>query len=612
YGKKISYQFEYLKDISIQRLNENCIYLKNMSEYSNGNQKIIGEINDLLAKNIYYDNIDAFIRDIEKKFEEIDQENNGRLNSMILSVDIENIERMFYDISRLIVSQNRRLHGIDNNIRLRHFYLNDFKKGINVENWYSDGIWRQFRNTFRSKEELKNYLNNKSIDLIEKFKNIFLLNCNSFQISNSFISDIFQFLIFEISHPESMVKIYKLKPSRADELQQSNYKREEQKYKDEKIYLINKAKEIYIMKRDEKKLGKTLANDFLNNLIDNLIKIETLSITNALKEILNQNFKTPNELVEFAFNLSFNDSNYQNVYKYVIDVNRYCKEVCFENIKSELGSLILKKKLEIQNLYHDLFEFFLNFQSLTEISSCREFFEILEEEAKEKNKSLVLFFNEKDSIIGTNISDFKLFIIGFKESIAIFYNELNIKLEEFNNELDKRCKSEIIDYIDNYIGCNSKCPCCGSKCQNAKGHQGNHRSQFHILDGFFKWMNNDTKQILTNFCWEKFINSKFYIGDEEYKKYKNCTEYLLNEHPEWLFDIQENYDEYGKNVSNSGNIRFRTQIMRAWMNTRKPLLREYFINYKIVDKKYDNEWLSLEDAENMLPEDHVPKWNENI
>ncbi|RNA40886.1 hypothetical protein BpHYR1_033599 [Brachionus plicatilis] len=340
YGKKISYQFEYLKDISIQRLNENCIYLKNMSDYKNVNQKIIGEINDLLAKNIHYDNIDAFIRDIEKKFEKIDQENNNRLNSMNRSVDIENIERIFYDISRLILSQNRR------------------------------------------------------------------------------------------------------------------------------------------------------------------------------------------------------------------------------------------KKKYYESVDH--------------------------------------FFNEKKSIIGTNISDFQIFIIGFKQSIANFKNELNKKLDDFNGKLEMRCKSEIIDYIDNYIGCNSKCPCCGSKCQNAKGHQGNHRSQFHILDGFFKWMNNDTKQILTNFCWEKFINSKFYICDEEYKKYKNCKEFLLNEHPEWLFDIQENYDVYGKNASNSGNIRFRSQIMRAWMNTRKPLLKEYFINYKIVDKKYDNEWLSLEDEENMLPEDHVPKWNENI
>ncbi|RNA07481.1 interferon-induced very large GTPase 1-like [Brachionus plicatilis] len=625
YGKRISYQFEWLKDISIQRLNENCIYLKNMSEYKNVNQKIIDEINDLLAKNNHYDNINAFIRDIEKKFEKIDQENNVRLNSMNRSVDIENIERMFKDISSLIVSQNRRFHGIENNIRLRHYYLNDFKKGINVENWYSDGIWKKIKNSFRSKEDMNSYLINKLIYLIHKFEEDFLLNCNSFQITNSFIFDIFQFLNSELSHAESMVSKYNLSFSmvfnslikhllcliikKADELQQSNYKREEQKYKDEKICLIKKAKEIYIMKRDEKKLGETVANDFINNLIDYLIQIETLSITNTSKEILNQNFKTPNDLVKFAFELSFEDSNYQNVYKYVIDVNRYCKEVCFENIKTDLGILISKKKQEIQILYHDLFVFFLDCNLSTEISSCKEFFKILEEDAKEKNKLLARLFNEKDSIIGTNISDFKLFIIGFKESIANFYNELNIKLEEFNNELDKRCKSEIIDYIDNYIGCNSRCPCCGSKCQNAKGHQGNHRSQFHILDGFYKWISLKN-EIHTNFCWEEksFTRLEYIIGD---KRYKNCVEFLTNEHPDWLSDIQENYDEYGKNPSNSRNIRFRNQIMRAWMNTRKPLLKEYnSMNRKIEDKKYDKEWLSLEDAENMLPGDHVPKWNE--
>ncbi|RNA18628.1 hypothetical protein BpHYR1_022960, partial [Brachionus plicatilis] len=376
-----------------------------MSEYKN----IIDEINDLLAKNIHYDNIDAFIRDIEKIFEEIDQENNGRLNSMILSVDIENIERMFYDISRLIVSQNRR-----------EYYLNDFKKGINVENWYSDGIWRQFKNTFISKEEIKNNLINKSIDLIEKFKKIFLLNCNSFQITNSFISDIFQFLNAELLDAESMVFNSLIKHflcliiKKADELQQSNYKIEEQKYKDEKIYLIKKAKEIYIMQRDEKKLGETLANDFLNNLIDYLIQIETLSITNALKEILNQNFKTPNELVEFAFKLSFEVSNYQNVYKYVIDVNRYCKEI-----------------YDIKYLFYDLLKDLHEFNPTKIISSCKEFFEILENELTNSNKSL-------KSIIGTNISDFQIFIIGFKQSIAYFKNELNKKLDDFNGKLEMR------------------------------------------------------------------------------------------------------------------------------------------------------------------------------
>ncbi|RMZ95944.1 interferon-induced very large GTPase 1-like, partial [Brachionus plicatilis] len=487
YGKKISYQFEWLKVISIQRLNENCIYLKNMSEYNN----LISEINDLLAKNNHYNNIDAFITDIEEKIEKINQINLNRLNSMIQPVDklIENIERMLKYIS----ASNKE----------KEYFTNDFNNIINVENWYPGGI-SNLKDKFsfkaeeakkensKFKEEIKNYIINRSKELVHKFEESNLQHCTDLKISKDLISDTLDFLETELSHPESIVQEFHLDSSK-------------------------KAKDIYKMKQDANKLGSTVANDFMTKLFNYLIQIETLF--------------TPNELIELAFKLSFEVSNYQNVYKYVIDVNRYCKE-----------------KKEIKNLYHDLLKDFLDFDSTKIISSCREFFETLEEEVKKKK------YYESDSIIGTNISNFAQFILSFKKSIGNFYNELNIKLEEFNNELDKRCKSEIIDYIDTYIGCNSRCPCCGSKCQNAKRHQGNHCSQFHILNGFYKYSNTDTKEIQTYFCWEEetFINSRFYLRDK---------------HPDWLSDIQKNYAEYGKNPSNLGNIIFRNQIMRAWMNT---------------------------------------------
>ncbi|RMZ98090.1 Interferon-induced very large GTPase 1 [Brachionus plicatilis] len=628
----ISYQFKWIENISVHRLNENGIYLKNLDEFNNFNKNVVKQINHLLNANVQYQSEEALLNDVKKRLDVKQSENFNRLKSMVKPLEkiIQDIEALFDNTIRLFKSKNPKLNGVENCLHLNDYYTSNLSENpiiidIKVENWLPNykEITQKIKNFPKNKAEIKKSLKFWCEKLIIRFDQTYLIDSNSFHVTQSFIGDILNFLNDILSDQYSIVNEYNLNFGRVfnslikhflflivkkqDHIQNQNIKREEDKYEKEKNELIEKTKATFRLKSNCKKLGSKIANDFIDKLFDDLIQIEHLSIINKCKEKINEKFKTPNELIEFAFKLSFEDCNYERVFKYVIDVNRYCKEVCLESINNDLKILVNRRQECIKNLYTQFFLFLKNVNLDSEILSCSQFFENLKIEAEKVNESLVSFFNLKDLIIGTEIKDKDLFVLGFKESIGNFYEKIEQKIDRFNKDLDTKCKDEIKEYIDVYLGCCSRCPCCGSKCENAKGHDGNHVSSFHILDSFFKWGEKKTNNVTTFFCWEekKFKKVQIYRGE---KKFDNCTIFLQTEHPDWLNDITENYNKYGKNPLNLENKKFSNQIIRAWMNTRKPLLKLY----QRLEKEYDSEWMLMEDENKMLKEDHIAEWNEHF
>jgi hypothetical protein len=48
--------------------------------------------------------------------------------------------------------------------------------------------------------------------------------------------------------------------------------------------------------------------------------------------------------------------------------------------------------------------------------------------------------------------------------------------------------------------------------------------------------------------------------------------------------------------------------MKAWVNTRKPILEKYKRN----DLSYSVEWTSMEDKDKMLKPNHVAEWDDSL
>lgn len=223
-----------------------------------------------------------------------------------------------------------------------------------------------------------------------------------------------------------------------------------------------------------------------------------------------------------------------------------------------------------------------------------------------------LYFRNKtiDSPIEGSKESIEHFIKMFKEKIESMEKD-DIKFsEKFRKDFNDRVSKELENKVNFYLGCNSTCPGCGSKCHLEKDHIGDHQSNKHILKAFFDWKYTETNEPITEFCWEEktLYNSK-HIDDDD-KEYKSSRDYLEQCHMNWLNDIEQNYKKYGRTFLylNEEARKYKNEVIKAWMNTRKPFIKSCV---DMIDKKsYANDWLCWIDNEKELKEDFVPKWKD--
>ena len=162
--------------------------------------------------------------------------------------------------------------------------------------------------------------------------------------------------------------------------------------------------------------------------------------------------------------------------------------------------------------------------------------------------------------------------------------------------------------IKYFNGCDSSCPGCGSECHLEKNHFGFHRSNKHLLKAFHRWSYIKTNEPAVRFCWEEtaFLIEGVILSSG--KNYENFKTYLTVEHKDWLHDAEENYLLYDshEHLLKEEIRRYKYEAMKAWMNTRKPLIKLKAI---MIDKsEYEKEWLCLIDHDKMLDQDFQPKW----
>jgi hypothetical protein len=203
----------------------------------------------------------------------------------------------------------------------------------------------------------------------------------------------------------------------------------------------------------------------------------------------------------------------------------------------------------------------------------------------------------------SSIENSELFKSGFKEAISHERGEnLKIRLQKFTSDFKTKAKCEIKNYINYYLGCDSICPGCGSKCDKEQGHTDSHKSNKHVFKSFHGWRYIESNIVVTHICWEKF-KDPVNVGE---KKYDSFEEYLKECHKDWLSDIESNYNDFVASKATEGK-KYRHEIIRTWMNTRKAFVSKY----NIIDRDdYEIQWKALEDSERMLEENFKPKWSD--
>ncbi len=367
---------------------------------------------------------------------------------------------------------------------------------------------------------------------------------------------------------------------------------------------------------ESKKNSKLLGIRFIEKLFDVLFDLiwlnELTDVENKIEKKMNELLKSPQNVVEFAYKDSFESRNYENVYKYVADIERYCNEIIHKLTYTQIGSILNESHFKIRNNLNELIKHLGSFKTINTRDKMHDVIQKIIDSVK-KSDNLRYFEDlfENGTIYeryeNVEISSLEEFKDGLSEEISKKGAKLDNLIDNFDLKIKKEIDVKRKNFSKLYLGCTSVCPLCESKCNLGVDHENDHSCFRHIFKGFGRITESSTDFVWIKeiYCYEKMFLERGYIfGNEEFKTTRN---YLKERHPKWIKNIENMELNFGNlpinNIENSN-------MKSAWMNTRKAILKHFNtngLNFK-DQPKYPTEWANLEDKEKMLKEDHEPTW----
>ena len=356
---------------------------------------------------------------------------------------------------------------------------------------------------------------------------------------------------------------------------------------------------------NSEKLGFSFGKKLIDSLYSLIFTSELEELSKLIKKNSDKILKSTDNLIELAYSESFKKHNYENVVKYVTNINKYCIELSFDYTNASVKTDLALKKSKVEENFTIFLTSCLGIVN-PEIES-KFFVHDFNDQILNITKiysDLVLKF--KETTVNSEILKLEEFKNGFRQSFKEekdkFYNN---KMKTFEHELKEKVIVERIKEIRSFLGCDSNCPGCGCKCNLQSGHDGNHKSSYHLFGSFYSWYYERAKigkVCMTKFCWEndRYLKSVL-IGN---KNYDSLEIYIKECHKDWIENVQENYFKNGKNGSIGLTLKYKEDVIRAWMNTRKYFLNMFALNDR---NDYDASWKNFEEKSMLMPNFEL-KW----
>ena len=410
-------------------------------------------------------------------------------------------------------------------------------------------------------------------------------------------------------------EIYALIKTNRDNMKKNRQQEYEELIEKMKREIIN---DLYD-KDDSKKLGNSFGKNLIDSMYELIFRKELEYVSKVIKKNTDKIVHSSEKLIELAYAESFKKNNYENVVKYITDTDRYCREICFDCTNNPIQEDLAHRKTQFEVNFND---FLRKCQSVSFAGKKKVkvyTYDFIEEIRKVATYYSDLLLKFKDKTINFEILKYDEFEIGFLQAFKIEFEQgaVDEKNKKFKRELDLQAHLERIKQIRTFIGCDSICPGCGSKCNLQSGHDGNHKSSFHLFGSFNAWFYEskinpfkifslgNKKEPMTGFCWEKArYKNKVFIGNKEYK---SLERYVQECHKDWAEDLYENYLKYEITEATDATLKYKNEVIRAWMNTRSVFLTMYDLKDK---SDYGTKWKKLEEK-NRLPANFEVKWKYN-
>jgi hypothetical protein len=554
----------------------------------------------------FSNNRTKFLNDIQKKYLKDDDLIHGLLYKYNISKDVlgrNTFLEMAPHIERKHLEEFRKKPFLNRNFQEWNKYSNESDNKVEL---LKSNIYKN------AKMEIKSQIgSNYDFDdadirrvLSNVFEKTFHIEIDTTQINmEKVVEDMIKFCLSEI------LESLKINRDKAKKEELTEYENNCRKMKID----LNKDFES---KKNSKLLGIRLIEKLFDELFELILVNELTDVGNKIEKKMNDLLKSPQNVVELAYKESFESRNYENVYKYVVDIERYCNEIIHRLTYPQICSILLDNNFKIRTDFNELLKHLraFDFRTITPGYKLHDVIQkIIDSIKKSENLRYFEDFFENLSIHeryeNVEISSLEEFKDGLIEEISKKGDKLDNLIDNFDLKIKKEIDVKLKHFSKFYLGCTSVCPFCDSKCNLGVDHENDHSCFRHIYVGFGKIRDPSTHFVWIKeiYCYEKTLLEISFTDTDTETQFKTFRNYLQEKNPKWLNNIENMALNFGNlpinHIENSN-------MKSAWMNTRKAILKHFnTIGWNINDQpKYPTEWSNLEDEEKLLKEDHQPTW----
>ena len=172
-----------------------------------------------------------------------------------------------------------------------------------------------------------------------------------------------------------------------------------------------------------------------------------------------------------AYEESFGQGNGEKILKYVLDINRYFLELSLREIKTKLEAIVHMHTLNAEQVVLDIFNTVNDVGQRTLLDNVRSIADEMERAIIDSGV-LTTSATSKfhfDTIMSLPIQNLVNFKQGFKTILggtARVSDEVAKLIQNIKREVYDGCRARIL----RRLGCQSRCPGCGSKCSRPEPH----------------------------------------------------------------------------------------------------------------------------------------------
>ncbi|CAF3669763.1 unnamed protein product [Rotaria socialis] len=332
-----------------------------------------------------------------------------------------------------------------------------------------------------------------------------------------------------------------------------------------------------------------------------------------------------------AYQESFEQDNGEKILKYVLDINRYFRELSLREINTKFEAVIYMYMRDAEQFIIDVFNIVNDTAQQSQLNNARLIADEIEKSILDKGllgSNVGNMFTFK-GIISLPIHSLMNFKQGFKTLLDSF-DKIPDRVVALTRDVKKNAYNGCRMRISRQLGCQSRCPGCGAKCSRPEPHEEElvkpwhqcecapascscnppkpqlmvvHGTPHHIAEAFFGRTYYKKHTPALDLCYQHWMTSGMYIGDDEYVS--PLQKYYSQYHPDWYNNLNE--------LATTGNACSNdippTEQRRAWMIVRHVLVSHYARREMVDEESYD-EKLYPSNIE-ALPKDFEPKWNDN-